>query len=104
MLHVIESYENINSPDIDYVYGDWSNEVTIINIKNNNGYTYLSDNHVHVYHIRDMYSIDDLNNIIADLESCIDCTTDEYDINSDKISIELINDYINNETKGKELL
>lgn len=97
MLYVVEDYQNINSPDIDYVYNDWGDFITIINVKNRNGHDYLSNNHIRIYYIEDAYSIDDLKKIISELESCIDSTTDEYDIRSDKIAIDLIKDYINNE-------
>ena len=67
MIRVVEDYISIDSPDIDYVYEDFSHEVTII---------------------------DNLNKIISDLEQCIEYTTDEDDIRSDMHSIKLIRDYI----------
>lgn len=94
MIRVIEDCISINSPDIDYVYEDFPHKVIIIDIKNENGNNYLSDRHIRLYDIEDMYDIDDLNRIISDLEQCIECTTDEDDIRSDMYSIELIRDYI----------
>ena len=94
MICVVEDYISINSPDIDYVYEDFSHEVIIIDVKNENGNNYLSDHNIRIYDIEDMYDISDLNKIISDLERCIECTTDEDDIRSDMHSIELIRDYI----------
>lgn len=94
MLYVVEDYVTISSPDINYIYRDFSHEVIIIDIKNENGNNYLSDHHIRKYYIEDMYDVDDLSEIISDLEECIECTTDEDDIRSDKYSIELIRNYI----------
>ena len=96
MLYVIKDYTGIDSKDIEYVYGDFDNNI-IIDVKNNNGYEYLSNHNIQIQDIKDVYSINDLNYIISDLEECTDSTTDEDDIRSDKIAIELIKDYIKNE-------
>lgn len=97
MLHVVEDYEYTHNPNIDYVYNDYIDNITIINVKNNSGYEYLSNKDIRLYYIENAYSIDDLNRIISNLESCIDNTTDEDDIRSDRISIKLLKDYIDNE-------
>lgn len=94
MIRVVEDCISINSPDIDYVYEDFSHEFTIIDIKNDNGTNYLLDHHIRIYDIEDVYDIDDLNKIISDLEQRIEYTTDEDDIRSDMHIIKLIRDYI----------
>lgn len=94
MLYVVEDYVAIISPDIDYIYRDFSHEVIIIDVKNENGDNYLSNHHIRKYDIEDMYDVDELNEIISELEQCIECTTDEDDIRSDIYSIELIQNYI----------
>lgn len=94
MLYVVEDYVTINNPDIDYIYGDFHHKVIIIDVKNENGNNYLSDHYIRRYDIEDMYDVDDLNEIISNLEECIECTTDEDDIRSDMYSIILIRNYI----------
>lgn len=94
MLYVVEDYVTIGSPDIDYIYEDFSHEVIIIDVKNENGNNYLSDHHIRKYYIEDMYDVDDLNKIISDLELSIEYITDEDNVRSNMYSIELIRNYI----------
>jgi len=94
MLYVVEDYVTISSPDIDYIYEDFSHEVIIIDVKNENGNNYLSDHHIRKYYIEDMYDVDDLNKIISDLELSIEYITDEDNVRSNMYSIELIRNYI----------